>query len=290
MRIFFIILTWNSKSVIEKCLNSILAFQKIETRIIVIDNGSKDQTAAIVQRVQEKAKRSSERFMLVQLVKNRGTTLSRNIGIAIALNAAKDNDCVCILDSDTEISEQAINALANILHETSSVGIVGPRMVTREGCIQPSARKIPTVPQKLKWLKNTCEMERIFKQDIEKASHIYTDSAGIYAGYLTSACWMMKPSLFKEIGLLDEQIFYAPEDAEFCIRAWKNGKKVLYCPNVCVVHHWQRLSRKKLFSKHNWEHLKGLMHMYIKHRFFFSDINIRRQVESQGPDFAQINF
>ena len=40
MRIFFIILTWNSQSVIEKCLNSILAFQKIETRIIVIDNGS----------------------------------------------------------------------------------------------------------------------------------------------------------------------------------------------------------------------------------------------------------
>lgn len=47
-------------------------------------------------------------------------------------------------------------------------------------------------------------------------------------GYLMSACWVMRTELIDKIGLLDENIFYAPEDVEFCLRAWVNGYNVLY--------------------------------------------------------------
>ena len=68
-------------------------------------------------------------------------------------------------------------------------------------------------------------------------------------GYLMSACWMMRPTLFDEVGLLDENIFYAPEDVEFCIRVWKKGKRVLYCPQAQILHHWQRLSPQKALEQ-----------------------------------------
>ena len=54
--------------------------------------------------------------------------------------------------------------------------------------------------------------------------------------------------MIEDIDLLDEKIFYALEDLEYCIRAWVNGYKVLYCKNVSIIHSWQRLSKKYLLS------------------------------------------
>ena len=72
------------------------------------------------------------------------------------------------------------------------------------------------------------------------------------------------------IGYLDENIFYAPEDVDYCIRTWQAGLRVMYCYDADILHHWQRLSRKQLISKHNWEHIKGLLYMFSKHRYVFS--------------------
>ena len=95
-------------------------------------------------------------------------------------------------------------------------------------------------------------------------------------GYLLSACWLMKPLLLEKVGLFDEEIFYAPEDVEFCIRVWKKGLRVMHCPKAKILHHWQRLSRKRLFSIHNYKHIKGLFYMFIKHRYCFSNKKIRK--------------
>ena len=47
-RIGFVILTWNSERVIGKCLRSILELKQVECRVILVDNGSTDQTRAII--------------------------------------------------------------------------------------------------------------------------------------------------------------------------------------------------------------------------------------------------
>ena len=55
-------------------------------------------------------------------------------------------------------------------------------------------------------------------------------------GYLMSACWMMRPTLFDEVGLLDENIFYAPEDVEFCIRVWKKNRYfIVHRHRFCTI-------------------------------------------------------
>ena len=94
--------------------------------------------------------------------------------------------------------------------------------------------------------------------------------------YLMSACWLVRPEVFDKAGLLDEKIFYAPEDAEFCIRVWKAGYKVAFCPEARIIHEWQRLSKKKLISRMNLEHLKGLAHMFRRHRYLLSAEKLRK--------------
>lgn len=76
--------------------------------------------------------------------------------------------------------------------------------------------------------------------------------------YAISAAWFLKRSVFDEVGLLDEKIFYAPEDAEFCARLWRKGYEVWYYPKVTIIHDAQRITKKNLFQ--NWEYFIFLVY------------------------------
>ena len=99
-RIGFVILVWNSEKVIDKCLYSISNLERIEPVVIVVDNGSTDNTISIVEKYVTK-------FMLdiIRYEQNMGTTISRNAGIR-KLETLKP-DYYCVLDSDTEVNDDA---------------------------------------------------------------------------------------------------------------------------------------------------------------------------------------
>lgn len=255
-KIGFVILTWNSSRYIKKCIDSILKFNDIDVEISICDNGSNDETKNILN---EYGKR--ENVLVKYLEKNYGTTKSRNI----AIKALSKCDYLCILDSDTEIkSEDEFLKLVEYLDNNPKCGIIGPTLVSLDGSLQYSGRNFPLLREKFYKVLP-------FKNLKEKAhlmEHVNYDEQPDYfsVGYLMSACWLMKWESFEKIGYLDEKIFYAPEDVEYCARCWKAGLKVVYCKEVSIIHEWQRISRKKLFSKHNFEHIKGLFYLNRKHK------------------------
>lgn len=258
MKIAWIILTWNSAGYIQSCIDSILCLKKIENQIIVIDNGSADNTVQILEKYKEKIK-------LIRFCKNQGTTVSRNEGIR---HVDKNADYICILDSDTEINEEAIIKLTASLKNDDKAMIAGPKLVTRSGAEQPSARTFPTVTTKV--LK-ACPIKKIEEigRRMEQCRNAKTGET-FQADVIMSACWMIKPQLIEKIGMLDEYYRYSPEDTEYCLRTQKAGYKVLYCPDAVIIHEWQRLSKKKLISKINFESLKGHIHMFRQYRYCFS--------------------
>lgn len=260
--ISFIILTWNSAASIEHCLASIHAVAKsLNVMTCVIDNGSTDETPAILQRAAERFPEIA--LDIVWLPENRGTTISRNIGIRHVADRAR---YLCILDSDAFITTEALQNMMCVLEETPHAGIVGPVLRSEDGTMQNSGRAVPTLTLKLLKVLPIASLRRRGEQmeEIEKPA-----GAVVPVGYLMSACWLMKSSLVRDIGLLDEHIFYAPEDVEYCLRAWTKGYRVLYDGRAAITHVWQRLSRKKLLSRHNWEHLKGLAYLFYKYRYCF---------------------
>lgn len=260
----YVILTWNSQNYIEKCLNSIIQIKTLKSRVVVVDNGSDDNTVNILNRYCDKHYDNVE-ISVIKLQKNEGTTKSRNYGIK---KLEKESKYMCILDSDTVINEKAMQRLIQILESNERNAIVGPMMEDENHIVQNSGRKIPTLTVKLLKI---LPIKAAKKKGEMLEEYPYTTDTVRMTGYLMSACWLIKSDLFKLTGYLDEKIFYAPEDVEFCIRIWVNGYRVLYCNDVSIIHSWQRLSRKKLFSKHNYEHIKGLIYMYMKYKFLFSN-------------------
>lgn len=268
-KIAFIILTWNSDRHISNCIESIINMNDnvFERRIIVIDNGSSDNTIESIEQVIRGNDSSSVSIETIELEHNSGTTVSRNIGIREVLNE-NGSEYVCILDSDTIVNTMAFTTMIEVLQKDPSCGIIGPRMCDDMKVYQRSGRHIPTVTEKILKI---LPFETLKKKGIVMESSIKEEGNGSErVGYLMSACWLMKTEVIRKVGLLDEKIFYAPEDVEYCIRCWKNGYNIQYCYDAEIVHLWQRLSRKKLFSKHNFEHVKGLIYMFWKHKFLFS--------------------
>lgn len=259
MKIAWIILTWNSEKCIGTCIDSIYRLSNVENQIIIADNGSKDGTVAFLKW------KYDDQIELIALEENNGTTVPRNLALK---KADKDINYVCILDSDTEINEEAIAFLTEVLEKEPNALIAGPKLLTRDGRVQPSARDFPTLTSKIC---KACPIKRVEKIG-RKMERCITGRENAYykAGVIMSACWMIKPAAFELIGLLDEYYFYSPEDTEYCLRIHVNGKDVLYCPEVSIIHDWQRLSKKKIFSKFNFESLKGHIHMFKQYHYCFS--------------------
>ena len=249
-------LTWNSEKHLKKFLDSVLEDLResgLSYEVIIIDNASKDSTLKIL----EEYRNREPNFIYIPLGRNTGTTFSRNIGIRMARGKY-----IGILDSDTIVPKGTIRKIIDAFQEIPSdkIGIIHPRLVYPDGTFQESARRFPTL-----WIKVARLMgwERIRKK-LESIEEVLSEKITT-VDYAISAAWFLKRSVFDEVGLLDEKIFYAPEDAEFCARIWKNGMEVWYYPKVEIIHDAQRITKRRPLSKLGIVHILGLLRFWIKH-------------------------
>lgn len=259
--IAFVILTWNSEKYIDDCLKSLQSFRELSVCVCVVDNGSTDGTRRILQSYSDVP---SLNMQVVLLDGNYGTTISRNKGIRLLRDKA---EYLCILDSDTIVNEAAFLQMIATLRQDQRNGIVGPVLQSLDGSVQQSGRNLPTLTVKL--LKGM--PVRFLQEKGERLEKIaISPDRATRVGYLMSACWLLPMGVVRDLGYLDEEIFYAPEDVEYCLRAWSKGYRALLEPKAAIVHAWQRLSKRKLFSRHNYEHIKGLCYLFRKYGYCFS--------------------
>lgn len=261
--ISFVVLTWNSEAYVRECVESVLGLNGILSRLYVVDNGSTDGTLPILREIA----RRDRRLLLLPQARNLGTTRSRNIALRMALSEDPAPRYVCVLDSDAAVSRDSVEGAIAVCEADSSIGIAGPTLVSPDGSLQLSGRSLPTLGIKLR---KACPIRSVQETGERMEMPSAPEAGGVQdVGYLISACWIVPASTFGRIGLLDEDIFYAPEDADFCIRVWEAGLRCVRVHGIPVLHHYQRISKRKLFSRMNLEHIKGLIHYFIKHRYLF---------------------
>lgn len=263
-----VILTWNSEKYIKRCLNSLIADFKnsnLDFEILVVDNGSTDNTRKILDEYKSRGE-----IEPISLDRNTGTTYSRNL----AIKKAK-GEFILILDSDTEVKSGTVNKLLFKLKESEKIGIIAPRLLYDDGSIQQSYNKFPTIQLKfLKVLPFT--WARKFASKLESYNFIVDEKESYDVDYCISAFWLLPRHIVDKIGLLDEKIFYSPEDVDYCLRVWLSGYSVVYYPAVDVIHHSQRISYK--YMKFATSHLRGLLYFFRKHHYFFSRRSIYKRI------------
>lgn len=253
-----IILTWNSEKYLKKCFYSIIESLRESTlsfEIFVVDNGSTDDTKYILDGFEV---RWPKNVKTVYLKTNTGTTYSRNV----ALKQAKGK-YLAIVDSDVQVPIGIFQLLISRLIEDSTIGLVAPKLVYPGGLLQKSTDDFPTVFSKFKRL--------FFLKQIEKSEQLkYEEDVLRDVDYAISAFWLLPHSVLDDIGYLDENIFYAPEDVDYCLSIRKKKYRIVYDPSVCAMHYAQEISRGFKFNKATREHIKGLIYYFKKHRYLFT--------------------
>lgn len=256
MDISFILLTWNSDEYINGCLRALILEaeqSRLVYEILLVDNGSMDQTVPIIEAYKDAF---SEKVHSVYLRRNMGTTYPRNL----ALRKATGN-FICIMDSDVELSRGIIQKLTQAIKNNPAAGMIAPRLVYPNGQLQKSTDAFPTITNKVK--------RYFFLKLIEKREERQKKRGGIFpVEYAISAMWVIKRAALSRVGLLDENFFYAPEDVDYCLRMWQAGYRILYHADAVAVHHTQEISRGFRINGATLNHIKGLAYYFIKHRYF----------------------
>jgi N-acetylglucosaminyl-diphospho-decaprenol L-rhamnosyltransferase len=249
-----VIVNYKSRRALLECLGSLeMDAAAYEREIVVVDNDPSGGTLEEVAR----------RFPKV-----RGIANSENVGFARAVNqgiAATTGAYVLVLNPDCFIEQGSLAALTGYLRAHARTGIVGPRMIGRDGTLQYSARSFP---DPFTFLFNRYSLlTRLFPGNRFSRRYLLSDwdHASVRAvDWLSGACLMVRRTAIDEVGPMDEAYFMFNEDVDWCRRMKQGGWDVVYVPEA-LIHHDIGASRKKVSSKVIVERHRGMIHYFHKY-------------------------
>jgi len=235
-----IIVNWNTKKLLQACLNSVLQKTRgIKYEIIVVDNGSTDGSAALVRQ-----------FKKVKLVANK-----KNLGFAAANNQAikkARGEYLVLLNSDTLLENNALKKLVDFARSKPRLGILGAKLINPGNRVQCSTGRFYTLPVVALSLFGA---DRWLRRAPQKACRV---------DWVEGSCFLINRRVLEEIGLLDEKFFMYVEEMEFCYRAKKAGWQTWYYPKAKVLHLVRGSTPESKQKAINWIH-EGLQYFYQKH-------------------------
>jgi N-acetylglucosaminyl-diphospho-decaprenol L-rhamnosyltransferase len=239
-----VVVTYNSRDWIERCLESVRG-----NETIVVDNGSGDGTVELVR----------EKFPEARVVEqeNVGMGAGNNAGMRLA-----SGRYYLLLNSDAWVVGDAIERLVEFADAHPDAAVVGPRLLNPDGSLQRSARSFPTL-----WRLST---EYLFLRKLAPRSRALN---AFYEGgfahdevrsvdWLFGACLLVRRDAADEVGLFDEDFFMFSEETDWCYRFRQAGWQVYFFPGAEVVHVGGASHGGTLFAENVGGHLRFL----AKHR------------------------
>ena len=237
-----IIVSWNVRNLLRDCLRSLqrCAPAHEAMTVIVVDNASSDGTPAMV----------ALEFPEVQLVvnqTNRGFTGGNNDGLAAARSvprAADPDHFVFLLNPDTIVTPDALDALMTFARGRPEAGLIGPRLVYGDGSPQSSRRRFPTLATGIfesTWLQRLAPpglLSRYFVRDAPEDQPCDVD-------WVVGAAMLARWRAIDQVGGLDETNFFMySEETDWCRRMKAQGWAVVWYPGATIIHFEAKSSDK----------------------------------------------
>ncbi len=218
-----IVVSYNAAADLDRCLRSLLAEQREDREIVVVDNGSTDGSPALVR----------ERFPAVRLVENsvnRGFGSGANIGARLARGTF-----LAFLNQDTTVEPGWADRLVDALRADPTVGLATSKILLRQA------------PDRI----NTCG------NDVHCSGLTLCRGAGqprsalaapATVAAVSGAAFAIRRDLFQALGGFDESFFLYLEDTDLSLRAQLAGYTCAYVPSSVVYHDYTlRFGPEKTF-------------------------------------------
>jgi GT2 family glycosyltransferase len=214
-----IILNWNGGEDTLACLNSLSRLDYPARRVLLVDNGSGDDSLAQVR----------ARFADVTVIengRNLGYAGGNNVGLRWAL--AQKLDYALLLNNDTEVAPDALQRLVAAAEAAPGCGAAGPTIY-----YWASPERIWSAGGQVDRRKGTTRMLHLNEAEAGQLGQNpqRTD-------FVTGCALLIKRAALERTGLLDERFFAYYEEAEWCVRAARAGFGTWQVP---AAHIWHKI-------------------------------------------------
>jgi N-acetylglucosaminyl-diphospho-decaprenol L-rhamnosyltransferase len=227
MTLSLIVISYNTKDLTLACLRSL--YEQTDAHAfetIVVDNASSDGSAAAIAAF----------FPQVRLI-----TLEANIGFAAANNLAVEialGEWLMLLNPDTVVLDRAVERLVEFAGDHPEADVFGGRTVFADGSLNPASCWRRPTPWSALCL--SLGLTRLFPRSKIFARESYGDweRNNVRTVDIVSGCFfLVRRKTWEELGGFDPTFFMYGEETDFCLRAGREGRRLLFCPAATIVHH-----------------------------------------------------
>jgi N-acetylglucosaminyl-diphospho-decaprenol L-rhamnosyltransferase len=217
-----VVVNYNTAHLLERMFTALESAKgPLKLQIIVVDNASTDSSVEILEK----------NYPTITLIKN-----LKNVGFGRANNQAiahLKGQHILLLNTDAFLAPGALEKTTAFMEEHSSCGVIGVKLVSEDGELQPSCRYFPT-PWNV-FLQKT-GLSRFFPNH-RLIDDLSWDHGSIrYCDWVPGCFYLVRAKVLEQLGLFDPRFFLYYEEVDHC-RAVKNaGWEVIYFPHTKVVH------------------------------------------------------
>lgn len=215
-----VILNWNGVDFLKKFLPTVIQYSESEeTKVIVADNGSTDESIRLLQ---------------TDFPETRIIELDRNYGFSEGYNRALEQieaEYFVLLNSDVEVTPNWVDPIINAFEKDASIGAAMPKMKAyHDKKLFEYAGAAGGFIDKMGY--PFCRGRII--SEVETDEGQYNDAKEIF--WASGACMFVRSKVYRECGGLDNDFFAHMEEIDLCWRIKTEGYKIMYFPDVEVYH------------------------------------------------------
>jgi GT2 family glycosyltransferase len=217
-----LIVTYQSQLCVQQCLASLRTEGPGLADVVVVDNGSSDATASLVEA-------AGGGVRLVRTGANLGYAGAVNVGMA----AIAPEHAVLVLNPDVRLDPGAVAVLLDRLGP--DVGIAVPRLRGEDGALSLSLRRTPSAARvAAESLLGGRRAARWGLGEIVGDARSYRSERD--AEWATGAAWLVSPGCRSTVGPWDESYFLYSEETDYALRAHRHGLRLRFVPEATAVH------------------------------------------------------
>lgn len=214
------IVNFNAGDYLLDCLSSLESIKdEVDNlEIIIVDNASTDNSIEVVRK----------KFPNITYILNES-----NLGFGkahnIALKKAK-NEYLLILNPDSKILKGTLKHMLSFMEENPNVGAASALVEKEDGSMDlASHRGFPTPwASFLYYVLGNDSLYHLKNRDLSKTHEV--DS-------IVGAFFLTRKSILEKVGYFDEDYFMYGEDLDLCLRIKNAGYRVMYVPEVKILHY-----------------------------------------------------
>ncbi|MGV3583210.1 MAG: glycosyltransferase family 2 protein [Methylophilus sp.] len=217
-----IFVSYNTEEMTKKAIALVKqSLPQLNIEIFVIDNASKDGSAEMIR----------QEFPEIHLIINK-----TNVGFGRANNQALPfvhGRYILLLNTDAFVDPDTIQKTVDFMESNPKTGILGVKLLGRDGVLQPSCRYFPTPLNSFLFRTG---LNKVFTS-VKMIDDMTWDHNQVRdCDWVPGCYYFIRKEVIDQVGLFDPRYFLYSEEVDHCFSAKNAGWNVTYFPYASVVH------------------------------------------------------